>query len=123
MKPLSTIVFGPSWFNTVLKVAAVAVWVLAIVMLVWNLGPFPAPDQLAPTPQLIANVLLAILAVLALPGALILWITMLVYWGGGDPSPKWEKRLWFLLILFGFCYGASIYFWSRSSSLNSLSRP
>lgn len=117
MKRLTNSLFGTSWFNLFLNVVCIAVWALATIMLVWNLLPFPAPDQLAETPRLVVNTILAALALIALPGALIIWVAMLVYWREGDMSPKWKKRLWLLLIVVGFCFGASIYFWSTSKTI------
>jgi hypothetical protein len=117
MKRLTNSLFGPSRFNFFLNLVCIAIWALATIMLVWNIGPFPAPDHLAETPRLVLNTIGAALALIALPGALIIWVAMLVYWREGDKSPTWKKRLWLVLILVGFCFGASVYFWSTSKTI------
>lgn len=38
-----------------------------------------------------------------------LWIGMWRYWTRIDASSRWVKRLWFLILLIGFCWGAVLY--------------
>lgn len=55
-----------------------------------------------------------------LPGALLgvvgpvaifcLWLGMWIYWVRLDDSSQWPKRVWFLVLLFGFWYGSVLYY-------------
>lgn len=112
-----------SRFSVILIVISVSIWLLGGVLLGGNLGWFD-PDaipRLSPMPRVLVDTLAAALALIAIPGAWLLWAAMLLYWKDFDSSPKYKKRLWFLVIVFGFCYGASIYFFVKLRSLKSLS--
>ncbi len=50
-----------------------------------------------------------ILGVLGTCALLFLWFGMWVYWVRLDDSKKSSKRLWFLVLLFGFWYGSCVY--------------
>jgi uncharacterized BrkB/YihY/UPF0761 family membrane protein len=41
-----------------------------------------------------------------------LWLGMWRYWLRIDDSRAWVKRIWFLILLIGFCWGSFLYFFS-----------
>jgi hypothetical protein len=46
---------------------------------------------------------------LATCALLFLWLGMWTYWVRLDESKTYSKRLWFLILLFGFWYGSCVY--------------
>jgi hypothetical protein len=53
---------------------------------------------------------LAVLLVLAIVGMFFLLVGMWWYWAKLDASGKWAKRFWFVVLLFGFWFGAAAYY-------------
>lgn len=52
------------------------------------------------------------LGMLAAIGACEIWFGMWSYWERFDASGVWTKRLWFLVLLFGFWFGSILYFFA-----------
>lgn len=50
-----------------------------------------------------------IVGALGAPATLFLWVGMWRYWARLDRSGKWTRRLWFVVLLFGFWYGSVVY--------------
>jgi hypothetical protein len=53
---------------------------------------------------------LAGLLVSAIVGMFFVWVGMWWYWARLDASGKWAKRFWFVVLLFGFWFGAAAYY-------------
>jgi hypothetical protein len=49
------------------------------------------------------------LGVVGAPAVLFLWVGMWRYWAHVDTSPKWARRIWFVILLTGFWYGSVLY--------------
>jgi len=43
-------------------------------------------------------------------GGFSLLVGMWFFWVKCDTSPKWQRAVWFVLLLFGFFYGAVLYY-------------
>lgn len=56
------------------------------------------------------RVIFTILGMLAAIGTFEIWLGMWVYWARFDASKAWIKRLWFVVLLFGFLAGSILYF-------------
>jgi amino acid transporter len=39
-----------------------------------------------------------------------LWIGMLRFWTRGEPSNRAARRIWFIVLILGLCYGAILYY-------------
>jgi hypothetical protein len=53
-----------------------------------------------------------ILGVLGPIALFFLWLGMWRYWLRIDDSRAWVKRIWFLILLIGFCWGSFLYYFS-----------
>lgn len=93
-----------------LRIIAVAVWVGALFFLASGPG---ALNEVPSTLAALLDVLAAAVALIAIPGSFILWISMLYYWRHVDKIRTASRIGWFVLIFFGFCFGASVYCWLR----------
>ena len=51
-----------------------------------------------------------VLGIVGSIGLLFLWFGMWRYWLRLDHSSVWNKRLWFIVLLFGFWWGSCLYF-------------
>lgn len=51
-----------------------------------------------------------ILGVAGPVGMMFLWLGMWRYWFRLDDSGAWNKRFWFIVLLFGFWWGSCLYF-------------
>jgi hypothetical protein len=54
----------------------------------------------------------ALLGVLGPLGLFFLWFGMWRYWVIVDNSRRWVKRLWFLVLLFGFWWASVLYYFA-----------
>ncbi len=45
-------------------------------------------------------------------GGLSLLVGMWFFWVKCDASPRWQRGVWFVILLFGFFYGAALYYFA-----------
>lgn len=57
-----------------------------------------------------ARLPLDVVAAIGTVSLLSLWLAMLRYWARLDSSKAYAKRLWFVILVFGFGYGSCIYY-------------
>jgi len=66
-----------------------------------------------PSPSTLSTVSMVLYGVVGFAGPLamfFLWGGMLRYWTRGEPSNRTARRLWFIVLILGLCYGAILYY-------------
>lgn len=91
-----------SWKMAVLFGVATGLSVVAIVLRYTEIDF----DSLSHT----ALVGMSILGAAVALGVGTLLVGMWFFWVKCDASPKWQRAMWFVILLFGFFYGAVLYF-------------
>lgn len=66
----------------------------------------PLPEN----PTIITRILFGIIGVSGSLSIFFLWSGMWRYWIRYDHSARFTRRIWFVILLVGFCYGAIIYY-------------
>ena len=82
---------------------AISCFLIVVVTPIW-FGIVRVPDT-----TLWGNVLVGVLGIAGTLSVFFLWAGMWHYWLRVDASTLMVKRLWFLLLLVGFWYGAILY--------------
>ena len=63
-----------------------------------------------PDPPVAERVLLGLVGILSALSVFFLWSGMWCYWIRRDPSSRFARRVWFVVLLVGFWYGAAAYY-------------
>jgi hypothetical protein len=61
-------------------------------------------------PGLVRSIYWGILGIAGGLGVFFLWEGMWRYWIRCDPSPRWARRIWFLVLIVGVWWGAVLYY-------------
>ena len=92
-------------YRAYLRAVSIAVWVFLFVLWSSNILSEEFSRLISPL-GFLANCLVGIFALFAISGSIVLWVSMIYCWRHFDKRPPAKRTLWFLLILFGFCFGA-----------------
>jgi len=105
---------GSRRYVGLLRVISVAVWLLALILWFVSTGGGFSIRSLPLYLKIPANVFAGVVELIAIPGSILLWVSVIYYWRHFDTlTAAWKRAVWFIVVLFGFCFGASIYCWLR----------
>ena len=100
-------------FRRYLDVVSICVWVFTVFLL--TAGRLDT-NNMSPLFRWMFDISSALLSVIAIPGALVLWLTMMWYFAARDFAPRSQKVFSFMLLVLGLGFGASIYWlWKRNA--------